>query len=190
MHQPSDNPMLGRPPRGPFMNLRDIAFWIGSARADAVLERHRDSADQINKFDHLYGAQNDPFGAEKSGYLYQRRKYADLLSMLPKRTYRHALDIGCGIGAFTRRLAPHVDHVLGVDISGEAIRQAREMSCAFPQISYEQRNIANIGDLSGLFDLIVLADVLYYVARKRLAAGKLTERGTSIVLNCPVVSTP
>ena len=96
-----------------FMTIRDVGFWLRSARADARLNRYCHTVGSGPAFDRLYGTVSDPFGTELPQYRYQRRKYDSLLSMLPQRRYRLALDIGCGLGAFTRKLAPFVDRVLG-----------------------------------------------------------------------------
>src|SRR3954465_317898 len=112
---------LAEPPTRFFMTLRDIAFWIRSARADAALARLRQSSDAGGAFDRLYRATHDPYGATLPQFRYQRQKYETLLSMLPLRRYGEVLDIGCGLGVFSRRLAPHADRILGIDISSEAI---------------------------------------------------------------------
>jgi predicted TPR repeat methyltransferase len=114
-------------------------------------------------FDRLYGEVADPFGSELPQFRYQQRKYEMLLSMLPERCYRQALDIGCGLGTFTRKLAPFVDQILGTDISAEALQQARKLSVAWPNIHYAQRNLADLIDRDCLYDLIILADTLYYI---------------------------
>src|SRR5687768_15933760 len=50
---------------------------------------------------------------------------AYLLQRAPARC-RAALDVGSGTGAFSRLLAARSDHVLGVDLSPEMVRVARE----------------------------------------------------------------
>jgi hypothetical protein len=82
--QPSSVP-LAPPPRTFFMTVRDIAFWIRSARADARLNGCLHDVGNGQAFDRLYEAVRDPFGTELSQYRYQRRKYDSLLSMLPGR---------------------------------------------------------------------------------------------------------
>jgi SAM-dependent methyltransferase len=39
-----------------------------------------------------------------------------------------ALEIGCGLGRFSRSLAQRFKHVIGVDVSDEMIRQAKELN--------------------------------------------------------------
>lgn len=154
---------LASPPSSFFMTVRDIAFWFRSARADSRLNRLRDELGVASAFDHLYTSRNDPFGADLPQYRYQRRKYDSLLSMLPRRPYRNALDIGCGLGALTRRLAPFTGHILGMDVSTEAIHQARTLSFAHPNVSYAQGDLLDDSQSGASFDLIVLADTLYYI---------------------------
>ena len=95
--QPCSVPLAPRP-RTFFMTIRDIAFWIRSARADARLNGCLHDVGNGQAFDRLYEAVQDPFGTELAQYRYQRRKYDSLLSMLPRRRYRQVLDIGCGLG--------------------------------------------------------------------------------------------
>ena len=158
-----DHLPLASPPRNFFMTIRDIAFWIRSARADSRLNRLRLGRGAASAFDQLYAGLNDPFGAELSQYRYQQRKYNSLLSMLPRRPYRNVLDVGCGLGTFTRKLAPFAEHILGTDISAEAIGQARKLSTQLPNITFAQQDVLDSSQREASFDLIVLADTLYYI---------------------------
>jgi 2-polyprenyl-3-methyl-5-hydroxy-6-metoxy-1,4-benzoquinol methylase len=175
-----------------FMTIRDVAFWLRSARADARLNRYRDTAGIASAFDQLYGVVADPFGTELPQYRYQQRKYECLLSMLPQRRYRQVLDIGCGLGAFTRKLAPFADRVLGTDISDEALQQARKLSADWPNVAYARNNVVDPCEEDRLYDLIILADTLYYIdaltderlkAIARNIASKLLPGGLILVVN-------
>ena len=86
------------------------------------------------------------------------------LSILPNREYDNVLDVGCGLGAFARRLTPHARQILGIDISDEAITEARRMSRELTNVRYVQADIYDFQAQGRVFDLIVLADVLYYLA--------------------------
>jgi predicted TPR repeat methyltransferase len=183
---------LAPAPTNFFMTIRDIAYWMRSARADARLEQFRQEGQAGSPFDHLYAETHDPFGVELPQYRYQQRKYDCLLSMLPQRGYRNILDVGCGLGTFTRKLAPFGEQVLGTDISGEAISQARRLSVRHPNITYAQRNMLDASPTESEFDLIIIADTLYYmnsrtpVALKTLAgtiASKLTPGGLVLIVN-------
>jgi 2-polyprenyl-3-methyl-5-hydroxy-6-metoxy-1,4-benzoquinol methylase len=113
-------------------------------------------------FDRLYLSEADPFGAELPQFRYQQRKYDRLLSMLPQRRYRNVLDVGCGLGAFTRKLGPFTAGILGIDISEVAIAQARARSLDHSNIRYAVVGVRDMAELTESFDLIILADTLYY----------------------------
>jgi 2-polyprenyl-3-methyl-5-hydroxy-6-metoxy-1,4-benzoquinol methylase len=153
---------LATEPRSFFMTVRDIGFWIRSSRADARMSRERHEHGAAAAFDGLYSHSADPYGAELPQYRYQQRKYDSLLSMLPQRRFQSVLDIGCGRGAFTRKLAPYSAEILGTDISEVAIAQARMLSKDHPNIQYSSAPMLEAPATEQRFDLIVLADTLYY----------------------------
>ena len=153
---------LAEAPRDFFMTLRDVAFWIRSARADAALARLRTTAAAGEAFDRLYRATDDPYGTALPQFRYQRRKYRALLSILPKRLYGDVLDIGCGLGVFSRALAPHAERVRGIDVSLSAVSQARSLSAGFANLHFEQGDIQSF-ESPRRFSLVVLADVVYYL---------------------------
>jgi SAM-dependent methyltransferase len=64
-----------------------------------------------------------------------QRSRAFLSAELPVRC-KDALEIGCGLGEFSRFLALRSDNVLALDLSAEMIRIARERSAGFHNISY------------------------------------------------------
>lgn len=154
---------LAEEPRDFFMTLRDVAFWIRSARADAALAQLRATATAGEAFDRLYRSIDDPYGTALPHFRYQRRKYRALLSILPKRSYGDVLDIGCGLGVFSRTLAPHAKRVLGIDVSLHAVSQAQSLSAGFANLRFEQGDIHTF-DSPRQFSLVVLADVIYYLS--------------------------
>jgi len=153
---------LAGEPRDFFMTLRDVAFWIRSVRADAALAQLQTTATAGEAFDRLYRSIDDPYGTALPQFRYQRRKYRGLLSILPRRPYGDVLDMGCGLGVFSRALAPHADRVLGIDVSLRAVSQARSLSTGFGNLHFEQGDIHSF-DSPRRFSLIVLADVVYYL---------------------------
>ena len=56
----------------------------------------------------------DPWELETSNW--ERERYASLLAMLDRPRYGRVLEIGCGAGTFTRRLAGLADKVLALDV--------------------------------------------------------------------------
>jgi len=144
---------------------RDLGFWIRSARSDSVLSRLRDQHGSEKAFDLLYQLRRDPWGVEMCRRGYQSRKYDALMRTLPERRYRRALDVGCGLGMLTRRLAARADEVLGVDLSRVAVQQAQARSRGYANVRHEQADLLALDpSLNGLFDLVLAADTLYYIS--------------------------
>jgi ubiquinone/menaquinone biosynthesis C-methylase UbiE len=71
-------------------------------------------------------ALRNPFGA----YL------DDLLSHMPARC-QSALDVGCGVGELTRRIASMSDEVLGIDRAENMIDVARRLSAEVSNVSFQ-----------------------------------------------------
>ena len=101
----------------------------------------------------------DPWGYENNPDDMNRK--AMLLSVLPKKQYQKVLDLGCGNGFVTTRLPGK--EIIGVDVSANAIRHAKDRSKEFPHIQYLQHSIFDLPDLgwSASFDLIIITGVLY-----------------------------
>ena len=155
---------LTNPPRQFFMGWRDLSFWLRSARADQRLAQLQREHGTQQAFDLLYKRTPDPWGYLVPHYRYQRLKYDKMLAMLPARPYRCALDVGCGLGVFTRRLAPYVHKAVGTELSIEAVEQARILSAHCPNVCFEQAGVEEINDQGAeSVDLLILADVLYYL---------------------------
>ena len=149
----------------PFIFIPDIRFWIRSARSDAQLQNLRGDHDNAQSLDLLYEERKDPWGLDSPHFRYQQIKYAAMLSQLPNRRYKRALDLGCGLGNLTRRLCNYADYVLGIDVSGVAIAQARRQTTEQGNLQFQQGDALNLsGDLDAGFDLVVIADTLYYLS--------------------------
>jgi SAM-dependent methyltransferase len=147
-----------------FMHPRDIGLFLRSARTDAAIAETRTRLGQEAAFDAAYAA-GDPWGSGDARYRYQRRKYDVLMGLLPAgRRFGRALDLGCGAGILSRRLADRADEVLGVDISATAVAQAEIAHADRPHMRFAQGDLANLpAELDGKFDLVVLADTIYYL---------------------------
>ncbi len=65
------------------------------------------------------------------------------------------LDIGCGIGRMDRHVAPRVKKLIGIDVSGEMVRRARERLADLKNVEFVEgdgRSLAPIA--SGSIDLV------------------------------------
>lgn len=77
---------------------------------------------------------------EEQGWNHNNHYHPYLLRHLPPHC-QHALEIGCGTGAFARLLAQRANHVLALDLSPEMIRLAQERSQHTPTIEYQVGDI-------------------------------------------------
>ena len=87
------------------------------------------------------------------------------------------LDLGCGIGRFAAALAPRVRSVLGLDLSGDMIDEARRR-CTAPNVRFAQgsgRDLS-VADTASV-DLVLAADVFPYLVQAggTLAADHVEE---------------
>jgi len=92
-----------------------------------------------------------------------------LLSVLPRKRYKKALDIGCGNGFVTTRLP--CDEILGIDISANAIEHAKKRSEG-QNIRYLQASVFDLPELliGQTFDLVIISGLLYpqYIGKSEL----------------------
>jgi ubiquinone/menaquinone biosynthesis C-methylase UbiE len=75
-----------------------------------------------------------------------------------------ALDFGCGLGRITRALAKHFDECVGVDISENMVRRARDLNADVPGASFvvnRANDLVRFDDAS--FDLVFSTIVLQHV---------------------------
>ncbi|MBD0371909.1 MAG: methyltransferase domain-containing protein [Pyrinomonadaceae bacterium] len=96
----------------------------------------------------------------------QNSYYHDFLLRHTPAGCRKALEIGCGTGAFSRRLAARSEHVTALDLSPEMIRIARERSAEFPNIEFHVQDAASSDFPSEEFDCIATIATLHHLPFK------------------------
>src|SRR5256885_958745 len=72
-----------------------------------------------------------------SGGWTQNNHYHNFLLRQVPRDCGHALEIGCGTGAFSRRLAQRAERVTAIDLSSQMIRVARSRSTELSNVDFE-----------------------------------------------------
>jgi ubiquinone/menaquinone biosynthesis C-methylase UbiE len=93
----------------------------------------------------------------------QNDHYQDfLLRHLPPHCHE-VLEIGCGTGAFARRLAQHSEKVLALDLSPEMIRIARQRSTQFSNIEFQVADICDRDLPAEGFDCIATSATLHHL---------------------------
>jgi SAM-dependent methyltransferase len=105
-----------------------------------------------------------PPGAEPSEWSVRRRFLLGRVDAAARELGRppQALDVGCGEGQFTAELARTGAQALGADVSGEALRRARDRE---PELEWQL--IPALGEwplADASFDLVWAGDTLEHVA--------------------------
>lgn len=75
-----------------------------------------------------------------------------------------ALDFGCGVGRLAQALAPHFDHVTGVDVAASMVERARRFDRSRGNVEYVvnvRPDLACFADRS--FDFVLTASVLQHM---------------------------
>lgn len=72
------------------------------------------------------------------------------------------IDVGCGNGAFTKKLSKCVREIHGIDISKTAIKIANELSSE-ENLFYHNVSASDITNIGLSFDLLFCSDTLYYM---------------------------
>ncbi len=121
-------------------------------------------------FEHLSETQgfDDPaayYGHQASGY--QRRRHAVICDSLKRAEIGgenvRLLDIGCGSGDLTNRIARTIgsDACIGIDFVDSVIAKAR---MRYPHHRFEVGELMDMDFPDNSFDLVVASEVLYYLS--------------------------
>ena len=146
---------------------RDIGLFLQSARTDQRIAAQRRTDGARAAFEAAYSDLGDPWASADPSYFYQRWKYQSLIRALPSgRRFARALDLGSGVGSLSVALMDVADQVLGLDIAQSAVDQAQRRAGPVPGLSFAQGDVGALDPaLDGVFDLVVVADTLYYLDR-------------------------
>lgn len=108
-----------------------------------------------------------------------------LLAHVPSRC-TEALDIGCGTGAFARLLAERADHVLGLDLSPQMIRLARERSQQHPNVDFQVADVTTWTFPRAHFDCIASIATFHHLPLEEMlikTRDALRVGGTLLILD-------
>ena len=117
-------------------------------------------------FEDKYRRLGDPWNF--AGSPYERYRYQTILAALGHRRYRRAFEPGSSIGVLTSGLAAICDRVHAMDISPEAVRQARIRCNHLQQVEITCGALPGFLP-PGIFDLILLSEVGYYLPEETLS---------------------
>jgi ubiquinone/menaquinone biosynthesis C-methylase UbiE len=122
---------------------------------------------------------------DSKGWTHNNHYHNFLLKSVPRPCAR-ALEIGCGTGAFSRRLAEHAGQVLSLDLSPEMIRVARSRSAPLSNLEFEVADVMAWDCSPESFDCIVTIATLHHLplqAAFEKIAGVLKPGGVLVVLD-------
>jgi trans-aconitate 2-methyltransferase len=99
--------------------------------------------------------------------------FADLLALIKVRDGLRVVDLGCGTGELTRKLADELpgSEVVGIDSSPEMLERAREQ--AHEGLRFEPGTIENV---EGEWDLIFSHAAIHWVDDQRALVARLLSR--------------
>ena len=166
---------------GHFARTFEVFAWTPAQRAGGAPHR---SGDAERIFDAVHAGADDPWNY--TGSWYERRKRALTLAALPAESYERALEVGCSIGTLTADLASRCRTLIAVDASSTAVRQAGRRLAEYPGVSVQQRVVPGSWP-PGMFDLLVVSEVGYYLAPDELTVlwdlveGSLAPGGTLVL---------
>ena len=115
-------------------------------------------------------AVRDPWSYETSEY--ERTKYRRTLEAIAPVAGEQILEIGCAEGVFTAWLAERGAHVLAVDICERALVRAKHRCAQWPEARFACCDIACGPPLQGSFDVVLCAEVLYYLHHHGLCLAR------------------
>lgn len=117
-------------------------------------------------FESLYAGSADPWGFRSR--FYEQRKRALTLASLPAPRFGSAFEPGCSFGLLTAGLARRCDRLLATDVVPDVVAAARRAVADQPHVRVEVAGVP-AGWPEGVFDLIVLSELGYYLGTADLA---------------------
>ena len=112
--------------------------------------------------------------------------YHDLLLRYLPPNCEIALEIGCGTGAFARRLAENCKHVIALDLSSEMIRIARARSTGFANLEFQLADATTWDFPKSHFNFVCSIATLHHLNQRELFAkmkDSIKPGGTLAVLD-------
>ncbi|MEC5179209.1 bifunctional PIG-L family deacetylase/class I SAM-dependent methyltransferase [Arthrobacter sp. CG_A4] len=124
------------------------------------------AGDAEGVFDAVHTGTDDPWQYTSSWY--EQRKRSLTLAALPGPEYAAGLEIGCSIGTLSAELGRRCRSFLAVDASSAALAHAAKRLAHLPTARTSHLTVPQDWP-EGRFDLIVVSEVGYYLARGELA---------------------
>ena len=105
-------------------------------------------------------SRGEPWESEPSAL--DHANYARQLALVDGRHYRDVLELGCGSGFFTRRLAEIAERVVALDVAPLAIGRARTLELDPTVVEFRLANMMDYDvRAEGPWDLVVMSETIY-----------------------------
>ncbi len=100
-----------------------------------------------------------------------------LESLTVAPTEARALDVGCGVGRFTRAFAGRFESVVGIDVSEEMIRRANELHPPgdYPNVTFRMGDGVTISEGDKSFDFVFSYEVFQHLPSRDVIRANLRE---------------
>jgi ubiquinone/menaquinone biosynthesis C-methylase UbiE len=121
-----------------------VPYGPSVPRSDAVLQR------ELAYYENLYSTYGPRLFAKPGVVLFREYLVRRILHATGIGARSRVLSIGCGIGDTELLLAPHIEHITGVDLSPAAIAEARRTASA--------RSVSNVQFVAGAWQTAALDD--------------------------------
>jgi len=116
-------------------------------------------------FADMYAGAEDPWGFRSRWY--EQRKRDVTLAALTRPRYRRAFEPGCSIGVLTAALADRCDDVVAADVDERAVTTARDSLAPLGNVRVERLSLPQEWP-DGMFDLVVISELAYYLGPAEL----------------------
>jgi predicted TPR repeat methyltransferase len=116
----------------------------------------------VGEFEQMYQDFDDPW--EQTTREQWASEKAVAINLVQKFNAKRVIELGCGFGHYTKRIADIGVDVLGIDVSETAIQKARLL---YPNLQFAVGDILDF-DLYRQYrpDIIVMAEITWYVLDK------------------------
>src|SRR5712692_7149958 len=122
---------------------------------------------------------------DAEGWTQNNHYHKFLLRHVPNAC-QNALEVGCGTGAFARRLVESAQHVVALDLSPEMIRVARSRSAEFTNLEFDVADAMSWDFPAAHFDCIAAIATLHHLPLREMILklkAALKPGGVLIVLD-------
>lgn len=112
-----------------------------------------------------------------------------VFDLIAKEISGRVLEIGCGIGTYTKMIAPLAESVVAIDIEPTFVARARSVTSDLPNVEIRLVDFADMVAEEG-FDTIVVLDVVEHLSDELTAIEKmfsLLEPGGCLVVKVPAI---